>query len=106
ARRAATQPPSRGVRRAAGGRVRDAAQRILRLSALALTAPGGVAERLNAAVSKTVSGGFPPTRVRIPPPPSCDVSGHPGQMCRDIVDCRAAAERLIDAAWVERELAQ
>ena len=31
--------------------------------------PGGVAERLNAAVSKTVSGGFPLTRVRIPPPP-------------------------------------
>jgi hypothetical protein len=31
--------------------------------------PGGVAERLNAAVSKTVSGEIPPTRVRIPPPP-------------------------------------
>src|SRR5213592_4488897 len=30
---------------------------------------GGVAERLNAAVSKTVSGHFGPTRVRIPPPP-------------------------------------
>jgi putative transposase len=28
-----------------------------------------VAERLNATVSKTVSGGFPLTRVRIPPPP-------------------------------------
>src|SRR4051812_14767865 len=32
-------------------------------------APGGVAERLNAAVSKTVSGVKPLTRVRIPPPP-------------------------------------
>src|SRR5205085_6480528 len=30
---------------------------------------GGVAEWLNAAVSKTVSGHFGPTRVRIPPPP-------------------------------------
>jgi hypothetical protein len=33
------------------------------------SAPGGVAERLNAAVSKTVSGRLGPTRVRIPPPP-------------------------------------
>jgi hypothetical protein len=32
---------------------------------------GGVAERLNAAVSKTVSGVKPLTRVRIPPPPLC-----------------------------------
>jgi integrase len=31
-------------------------------------------------------GEIPPTRVRIPPPPFCDVSGHPGHMCRDIVD--------------------
>jgi hypothetical protein len=53
-------------------------------------------------VSKTVSGGFPPTRVRIPPPPSCDVSG---RMCRDIPGSRPAAGRLIGAAWVERELA-
>jgi hypothetical protein len=36
--------------------------------------PGGrVAEWLNAAVSKTVSGGFPPTGVRIPPLPLCDL---------------------------------
>src|SRR4249919_3317076 len=32
-------------------------------------APGGVAEWLNAAVSKTVMGGLRPSRVRIPPPP-------------------------------------
>ena len=31
--------------------------------------PGGVAEWLNAAVSKTVMGGLRPSRVRIPPPP-------------------------------------
>src|SRR2546430_12318019 len=39
-----------------------------------------------AAYSKTVSGGFPLTRVRIPPPPFCDVSGHRRQMSRHIVD--------------------
>src|SRR3954468_3824355 len=32
-------------------------------------APGGVAEWLNAAVSKTVMGGLRPSRVRIPPRP-------------------------------------
>jgi hypothetical protein len=44
-------------------------EREARSSSLMLAPPGGVAERLNAAVSKTVSGEIPPTRVRIPPPP-------------------------------------
>src|SRR3954469_17515640 len=43
--------------------------------------------------------------VRVLSSASCDVSGHPGHMCRDILDSRPAAERLVDAAGVERELA-
>jgi hypothetical protein len=36
----------------------------------------------------------------------CDVSGHPGQMCRDILDSSGALERLIWATGIERQLAQ
>jgi hypothetical protein len=39
---------------------------------------------LNAAVSKTVSGLIGLTRVRIPPPPLCDVSRHRRLMCREV----------------------
>jgi hypothetical protein len=55
-----------------------------------------------AAYSKSVSGEIPPTRVRIPPPPLCDVSGHPGHVCRDIVDIVDRRDRLVVAARVER----
>jgi hypothetical protein len=43
-------------------------------------------------VSKTVSGEIPPTRVRIPPPPFCCVSGDPGHVSREIV--RRIAARM------------
>ena len=45
---------------------------------------GGVPEWLNGAVSKTVVRVTPVPRVRIPPPPPCDVSGHVSHMSRDI----------------------
>jgi hypothetical protein len=67
-------------------------------------ARSGSATRNSAAVSKTVSGEIPPTRVRIPPPPFCCVSGHRRQMCRDIVDRSVLPERLVVAAWIERQL--
>src|SRR5271156_6378832 len=63
-------------------------------------------ERLNAAVSKTVSGEIPPTRVRIPPPPFCDVARHRRQMSQDIVDTSRLVERLVVAAGIEHQLAE
>jgi hypothetical protein len=60
---------------------------------------------LNAAVSKTVSGEIPLTRVRIPPPPFCEVPVDPGHMSREIPDSLCPRERLVDACGVERELA-
>ena len=72
-----TQPSPRRRGRTARGGVRCAAVELLRGAAASRCSrypfaapPGGVAERLNAAVSKTVMGGFRPSRVRIPPPPS------------------------------------
>ncbi len=78
-RRAAPEPPARGRRGAAGGRVRSAVERLLRLAALAdrlalVRHPGGVAERLNAAVSKTVVRLIGVPRVRISPPPLSHVT--------------------------------
>src|SRR5947209_17224192 len=58
-----------------------------------------------ATASKTVSGRLAPTRVRIPPPPSCEVSVDPGHMSREIPDSLSPSERLVDARGVERELA-
>ena len=83
ARRAAPQSPPGGRRRAARRGVRRAAERVLRGSPLGRRAPGfarrdhlalgrppgGVAERLNAAVSKTVVRLIGVPRVRISPPP-------------------------------------
>ena len=56
-----------------------------------------VAEPLPAAVSKTVSGGFPPTRVRIPPPPFagvlCDSRGALRANCKPFQSLDAPRRR-------------
>ncbi len=43
--------------------------------------------------------------VRVLSSASCDVSGHAARMCRDIVDSLGTRHRLVDAAGVERKLA-
>jgi hypothetical protein len=80
----------------AAGRARSTS---LKLSA----APGGVAERLNAAVSKTVSGEIPPTRVRIPPPPPfCSYGSKRGQRVGRWARSRPVSRRVasLDAPGV------
>src|SRR3954466_11599948 len=66
----------------------------------ALRGRGGVAEWLNAAVSKTVMGGLRPSRVRIPPPPltepeslSGGVGGSTVPWDHDVVSYRQAFRR-------------
>ena len=41
------------------------------------------------------------SRVRIPPPPLCDVSRHRRQMSRDIVDTSESSDRLVVATGIE-----
>jgi hypothetical protein len=65
----------------------------------------GLAVRLNAAVSKTVSGVFLRRGFESLPLRFCDVSGDPGHMSREIPDSLEVVERLVVAARVERQLA-
>jgi hypothetical protein len=63
---------------------------------------GGVAERLNAAVSKTVMGGFRPSRVRIPPPPYSLATPRPPRCGRTGPGSSPSRTRLPGAAAARR----
>ena len=60
-----------------------------------ITPSGGVAEWLNAAVSKTVSPVTPVTRVRIPPPPPVFCSGK-------AIFCRGKCSYFVEARTLRR----